>query len=186
MCTKSSVGLATFGLLRFCRSFRRGGAALPDGRIRAVLGGTPGYFRIQYCRCAGGHRKLVFQPRHQYQPGRTVCGLSDRILFLGRGRSADRQRRRPGQLHALSLAAILLTLALLPLSLTRMEAPAIHQVDRISIFTLARESFTGVAGALTCGVMIGGFMPWVRCTPPWWDWMWPKPRPSWPAPSLRP
>lgn len=63
----------------------------------------------------------------------------------------------PANFMPFSLAAILLTLALLPLSLTRMEAPVIHQVDRISIFTLARESFTGVAGALTCGVMIGGF-----------------------------
>ena len=34
---------------------------------------------------------------------------------------------------------------------------SIEQVQRISIFTLARESFSGVAGALICGVMIGGF-----------------------------
>ncbi len=63
----------------------------------------------------------------------------------------------PANFMPFSLAAILLTLALLPLSLTRMEAPVIEQVHRISFFTLARESFSGVAGALICGVMIGGF-----------------------------
>ncbi|MBW0148205.1 MFS transporter [Marinobacter arenosus] len=63
----------------------------------------------------------------------------------------------PSNFMPFSLAAILLTLALLPLSLTRMEAPVIEQVHRISIFTLGRESFSGVAGALICGVMIGGF-----------------------------
>lgn len=56
-----------------------------------------------------------------------------------------------------SLAAVLLTVALIPLALTRMDAPAIEPVDRLSFFTLARQSFTGVAGALTCGVMIGSF-----------------------------
>lgn len=63
----------------------------------------------------------------------------------------------PANFMPFSLAAILLTLALLPLSLTRMEAPVIEQVHRISFFTLARESFSGVAGSLICGVMIGGF-----------------------------
>ena len=56
-----------------------------------------------------------------------------------------------------TLAAILLTLALIPLSLTRMEAPAIEQSERLSFFTLARESSSGVAGALICGVLIGAF-----------------------------
>ncbi|WP_336367755.1 MFS transporter [Marinobacter sp. C2H3] len=63
----------------------------------------------------------------------------------------------PANFLPFSLAAILLTLALIPLSLTRMEAPVIEQVNRLSFFTLARESFTGVAGALICGVLIGGF-----------------------------
>ncbi|AOY89331.1 MFS transporter [Marinobacter salinus] len=63
----------------------------------------------------------------------------------------------PSSFMPFSIAAILLTLALVPLSMTRMEAPAIEQVQRISFFTLARESFSGIAGALTCGVMIGGF-----------------------------
>ncbi|AMQ89045.1 MFS transporter [Marinobacter sp. LQ44] len=63
----------------------------------------------------------------------------------------------PGSFLPFSLAAILLTLALIPLALTRMEAPAIEQVQRMSIFKLGRESFSGVAGALISGVMIGGF-----------------------------
>tara|TARA_R110000824_G_scaffold49344_5_gene138463 strand:+ start:8927 stop:10213 length:1287 start_codon:yes stop_codon:yes gene_type:complete len=63
----------------------------------------------------------------------------------------------PANFMPFSLAAILLALALIPLSLTRMEAPVIEQVRRISFFTLARESFTGVSGAVTCGILIGGF-----------------------------
>lgn len=63
----------------------------------------------------------------------------------------------PANFMPFTLAAILLTLALIPLSLTRMEAPHIETADRMSFFTLARESFTGMAGALTCGVLIGGF-----------------------------
>ncbi|MCK7543674.1 MFS transporter [Marinobacter bryozoorum] len=63
----------------------------------------------------------------------------------------------PANFMPFTLAAILLTLALIPLSLTRMEAPHIETADRLSFFTLARESFTGMAGALICGVLIGGF-----------------------------
>ncbi|MCS5561748.1 MAG: MFS transporter, partial [Marinobacter nauticus] len=63
----------------------------------------------------------------------------------------------PANFLPFSLAAMLLTLALIPLSLTRMEAPVIEQASRMSVFKLARESFSGVAGALICGVMIGGF-----------------------------
>jgi MFS family permease len=63
----------------------------------------------------------------------------------------------PANFMPFSLAAILLALALIPLSLTRMEAPVIEQVHRISFFTLARESFTGVSGAVVCGVLVGGF-----------------------------
>ena len=63
----------------------------------------------------------------------------------------------PANFMPFSLAAVLLTLALIPLALTRMEAPVIEQTERMSVFKLARESFTGVAGALISGVMIGGF-----------------------------
>lgn len=63
----------------------------------------------------------------------------------------------PSSFIPFSLAAVLLTVALIPLALTRMEAPEIGVIERLSFFTLARESFTGVAGALTCGVLIGSF-----------------------------
>ncbi len=63
----------------------------------------------------------------------------------------------PANFLPFSLAAILITVALIPLCLTRMEAPVIEQSPRMSFFTLGRESFTGVAGALICGVLIGGF-----------------------------
>ncbi len=63
----------------------------------------------------------------------------------------------PANFLPFSLAAILLAVALIPLALTLMEAPAIEQVHRMSVFKLARESFSGVAGALVSGVMIGGF-----------------------------
>ena len=56
-----------------------------------------------------------------------------------------------------SLAAILLVLALVPLAMTRMEAPEIAPSPRLSVFTLARESFTGVAGAVMAGILIGSF-----------------------------
>ncbi|MCK7550593.1 MULTISPECIES: MFS transporter [Marinobacter] len=63
----------------------------------------------------------------------------------------------PSNFMPFSIAAMLLVLALIPLSLTRMEAPLIEQAERLSFFTLARESFTGVSGALICGVLIGSF-----------------------------
>ncbi|AZT82174.1 MFS transporter [Marinobacter sp. NP-4(2019)] len=63
----------------------------------------------------------------------------------------------PANFMPFSLAAMLLVLALVPLSLTKMEAPVIEQAERMSFFKLARESFSGVAGALICGVLIGSF-----------------------------
>ncbi|WP_166268716.1 MFS transporter [Marinobacter caseinilyticus] len=63
----------------------------------------------------------------------------------------------PASFTPFTLAAILLTLALIPLSLTRMDAPPIDAVERMSFFTLVRESSSGVAGSLICGVLIGSF-----------------------------
>ncbi|WP_166253139.1 MFS transporter [Marinobacter salicampi] len=63
----------------------------------------------------------------------------------------------PASFMPFTLAAILVTLAIIPLSLTRMEAPPIEKIDRMSVFTLWRESSTGVVGALICGVLIGSF-----------------------------
>lgn len=56
-----------------------------------------------------------------------------------------------------SLAAILLVLALVPLALTRMQAPVIEQSPRLPVSVLARESFSGVAGAVISGVLISSF-----------------------------
>lgn len=63
----------------------------------------------------------------------------------------------PSSFIPFSLAAVLLTVALIPLALTRMEAPEVGAIERLSFFTLARQSFTGVSGAMICGVMIGSF-----------------------------
>jgi MFS family permease len=63
----------------------------------------------------------------------------------------------PADYVPFSLAAILLVLALVPLAMTRMEAPEIAPSPRLSVFTLARESFTGVAGAVMAGILIGSF-----------------------------
>ncbi|WP_111497101.1 MFS transporter [Marinobacter bohaiensis] len=63
----------------------------------------------------------------------------------------------PADFPLYTLSAILLTLALIPLSLTRMDAPVVVAAERISIFQLLRESTTGVAGSLTCGLLIGSF-----------------------------
>ncbi len=63
----------------------------------------------------------------------------------------------PASFKLFTLAAVLLTLALVPLSLTRMEAPVIDTVERMSFFTLFRESSSGVAGSLICGVLISSF-----------------------------
>lgn len=63
----------------------------------------------------------------------------------------------PESFKLFSIAAILLSLALVPLSLTRMPAPAIEVVERMSVFTLLRQSTTGIGGALICGVLLGAF-----------------------------
>lgn len=63
----------------------------------------------------------------------------------------------PANFMPFTLAAILLTLALIPLALTRMEAPIIESTERLSFFTLARDSFSGAAGAVVSGVLIGSF-----------------------------
>ena len=63
----------------------------------------------------------------------------------------------PSSFIPFSLAAVLLTVALIPLALTRMQAPEVSAIDRLPFLALARESFSGVSGALVCGVLIGGF-----------------------------
>ncbi|WP_097459805.1 MFS transporter [Mangrovitalea sediminis] len=63
----------------------------------------------------------------------------------------------PATFEPFTLAAVLLTLALIPLSLTRMEAPVIEQVERLSFVAMFRESSTGIVGAMISGVLISAF-----------------------------
>lgn len=63
----------------------------------------------------------------------------------------------PATFQLYTVAGILLALSLVPLSLTKMEAPHIEQVEHLSIFKLLREATTGVAGTFICGVLIGSF-----------------------------
>lgn len=63
----------------------------------------------------------------------------------------------PASFLPFTITAVLLILALIPLGLTKMEAPKVEVVERMSFFTLVRESSSGVFGALICGVLIGAF-----------------------------
>src|SRR6056297_26089 len=56
-----------------------------------------------------------------------------------------------------SLAAILVVLALTPLSLTRRESPSIAETERLSLTRLYRKSPAGTLGALTAGLLISAF-----------------------------
>ncbi len=56
-----------------------------------------------------------------------------------------------------TLAAILVILALVPLSLTRSESPSVDSGTRMSLFELYRISAVGTLGALLAGLLISGF-----------------------------
>jgi len=56
-----------------------------------------------------------------------------------------------------SLAAILVVLALTPLSLTRRESPTITETERLSLTRLYRKSPAGTLGALIAGLLISAF-----------------------------
>lgn len=56
-----------------------------------------------------------------------------------------------------TLAAILVILALIPLSLTRTESPVIEQGERMSLYRLYKTSPVGTLGALTAGLLISAF-----------------------------
>jgi MFS family permease len=56
-----------------------------------------------------------------------------------------------------SLAAILVVLALTPLSLTRRESPTITETERLSLTRLYRKSPAGTVGALIAGLLISAF-----------------------------
>lgn len=63
----------------------------------------------------------------------------------------------PATFVPFSLAGILLTAALVPLSLTRMQAPHIEVVERISFRRIFAAAPTGLIGALTSGVLVTSF-----------------------------
>lgn len=54
-------------------------------------------------------------------------------------------------------ASLLLSLAVLPLALTRLESPAIDAKPRLSLIALYRISPLGLTGAAMTGVMLGAF-----------------------------
>lgn len=56
-----------------------------------------------------------------------------------------------------SIAAILVTLALVPLSMTRRESPTIEPSERMSLRRLYKTSPVGVVGALVGGILITSF-----------------------------
>lgn len=63
----------------------------------------------------------------------------------------------PAMFLPFSMAAILIALAVIPLSLTRMSAPPIEAAPRMALRTLYRISPTGAAGAATAGLLIAAF-----------------------------
>ncbi|MDX1587708.1 MAG: MFS transporter [Oleiphilaceae bacterium] len=63
----------------------------------------------------------------------------------------------PAGFMVFSLAAILISAALIPLSLTRMEAPSIGHSERVGFGSIYEVAATGLSGAIVCGILIGGF-----------------------------
>ncbi|TVP52736.1 MAG: MFS transporter [Halomonadaceae bacterium] len=63
----------------------------------------------------------------------------------------------PADFMLFSLAAILISAALIPLSITRMEAPAIGPSIRVGFPAIYEVAATGLAGAILCGMLITGF-----------------------------
>lgn len=57
-----------------------------------------------------------------------------------------------------SLAAILLVLSLVPLALTRSEAPALDAFERLGFVALYRASPSGLFGAVTGGIAVSAFL----------------------------
>lgn len=56
-----------------------------------------------------------------------------------------------------SLAAVLVVLAVTPLSLTRRESPTITKSERLSLIRLYRKSPVGIMGAFIAGLLISAF-----------------------------
>ena len=63
----------------------------------------------------------------------------------------------PATFIPFSIAAILVVLALTPLSMTRRESPTITQGERLSLTKLFRKSPVGTLGSLIAGLLISAF-----------------------------
>ena len=63
----------------------------------------------------------------------------------------------PSGTLAFSVASLLLSFALVPLALTRMEAPSIEQGERLSVRELMKISSLGLVAVTLCGVVISAF-----------------------------
>lgn len=63
----------------------------------------------------------------------------------------------PENVFPFTLAAMLVTIAVVPLSLTRMQAPTIEGAERVSLLALYRLSPVGVSGALIAGLLVNAF-----------------------------
>lgn len=63
----------------------------------------------------------------------------------------------PAAFVPFTIGAILLTAALVPLSLTRMEAPTVEHTERISLKEIVRSAPVGLLAALCSGVLISSF-----------------------------
>lgn len=63
----------------------------------------------------------------------------------------------PSALKPFSIAAMLLALALIPLALTRMEAPSIERIERLSFRQLFRVSPLAMVGAPVAGLVSSAF-----------------------------
>lgn len=63
----------------------------------------------------------------------------------------------PAAFVPFTLGAIVLTAALVPLSLTRMDAPTIEHNERISVKAIIRDAPVGLLAALCSGVLISSF-----------------------------
>lgn len=72
--------------------------------------------------------------------GQLLIGLTDPAAFV-----------------PFTLGAIVLTAALVPLSLTRMEAPTIEHSERLSVKAIFRDAPVGLLAALCSGVLISSF-----------------------------
>src|SRR5690554_17411 len=64
---------------------------------------------------------------------------------------------KPSGTLAFSVASLLLSFALVPLALTRMEAPSIEQGERLSVRELMKVSSLGLVAVTLCGVVISAF-----------------------------